>query len=394
MRLLITTGIFPPDIGGPATFVPRIAAALRDRGHHVTVLTLAEERPEAGTWPFPVVRLPRGLPLPLRVPLATARIAVAARAADAIFANGLFEETAGAALITRRPWAAKVVGDWVWERARNAGWTTQEIESFQTLPLGRARLHRLVQRMAIRRARRVIVPSAFLGRLVEGWGVRRGRVHLVPNAAEAPPIADRAGARRRLGLGEAVVLSVGRLVSWKRVDGLLLTSAGQPWEVVVVGDGPERARLEEMAASLGSLGRRVRFAGVQSGPALADYFAAADIFVLNSTYEGFPHVALEAMAAGVPVIAAAAGGTPEVVQPGRTGVLVSPGDDRGLRGAISALLADPERRVRLAEGGRAAAARFTWKAQLEQLLPLLETLPRPPRTRGGRETPPPHEGDS
>ncbi|MGH7753549.1 MAG: glycosyltransferase family 4 protein [Gemmatimonadales bacterium] len=376
MRLLITTGIFPPDIGGPATFVSKVVAALRERGHAVTVLTLGEEGAAAGMWPFPVVRLPRRLPLPVRVPLATSQIVSAARAADVIFANGLFEETAAAALVTRRSWAAKVVGDWVWERARNQGWTRQEIESFQTVPPARARLHRLAQRVAIRRARRVIVPSAFLGRLVERWGVRSGRIHVVPNAVELPPapLPERAAAKRRLGLGEAVVLSVGRLVSWKRVDGLLLASAGQPWEVVVVGDGPERARLEKMAADLG---RQARFTGAQSGSALADHFAAADIFVLNSTYEGFPHVALEAMAAGVPVIAAAAGGTPEVVLPGRTGVLVPPGDDRALRAAIAALLADSERRVRLTEGGREVAARFTWKAQVEQLVPLLERLPVP-----------------
>ncbi len=391
MRLLITTGIFPPDIGGPATFVPKVAAALRERGHAVTVLTLSEEGAAAGVWPFPIVRLPRRLPLPVRVPLATWQIASAARAADVIFANGLFEETAAAALITRRSWAAKVVGDWVWERARNQGWTRQEIESFQTVPPARARPYRLAQRLAIGRARKVIVPSVFLGRLVEGWGVRSGRVHVIPNAVEPAPVPDRVATKRRLGLSEAVVLSVGRLVSWKRVDGLILASAGQPWEVVVVGDGPERSRLEAMAADLG---RQVRFTGAQSPQALADYFGAADLFVLNSTYEGFPHVALEAMAAGVPVIAAAAGGTPEVVLPGRTGVLVPPGDDRSLRAAISALLGDPERRARLVEGGRAAAARFAWKAQLERVLPLLESLPPPPRTRGGRETPPPHEGDS
>jgi glycosyltransferase involved in cell wall biosynthesis len=380
MRLLITTGIFPPDIGGPATFVPRIASALGERGHPVTVLTLSEtaQAEAEPSWPFPVLRLPRGLPLPARIPWTTAQIAAAARGADAIFANGLLEETAAAALVARRPWAAKIVGDGVWERARNLGWTAQGIESFQVSPPARARLHRLAQRLAIRRARRVVVPSAFLARLVEGWGVRSGRVHVIPNAVDPLSPPDRAEAKRRLGLGQAVVLSVGRLVSLKRVDGLIVASAGQPWEVVVVGDGPERSRLEELSASLG---RQVRFTGPLGRALVEDYYAAADLFVLNSIHEGFPHVALEAMAAGLPVIAAAAGGIPEVVMPGRGGVLVSPGDDPALRAAIVALLADPDRRARLGERGRAAAAGFTWRALLDRLLPLLEGLPV--RSRGG-----------
>ncbi|HEV8338496.1 MAG TPA: glycosyltransferase family 4 protein [bacterium] len=373
---MITTGIFPPDIGGPATFIPRIASALRERGHLVTVLTLGEEAGGGGasSWPFPVLRLPRRIPLPARIPWASAKIAGAARSADAIFANGLFEETAVGALIARRPWAAKVVGDGAWERARNQGWTVQGIESFQASPPARARPHRLVQRLAVRRARRVVVPSAFLARLVAGWGVRPGRIQVIPNAVDPFSPPERSEAKRRLGLGEAVVLSVGRLVSLKRMDGLILASAGHPWELVIVGDGPERSRLEEMAAGLG--GGKVRFTGALGRSALEEYYGAADVFVLNSLHEGFPHVALEAMAAGVPVIAAAAGGIPEVVTSDRSGVLVPPGDDRALRSTIAALFADPDRRARLVEGGRAVAARFSWSALLDRLLPLLEGLPR------------------
>ncbi len=374
MRLLITTGIFPPDIGGPATFVPRIASALRERGHAVTVLTLADrlQAKMPSSWPYPVLRLPRGMPLPVRLPWASAQIAAAARRSDAIFANGLFEETAAGALLARRRWAAKIVGDGVWERARNRGWTALDLDSFQATHPARVRLHRLARRLALRRATHVVVPSRFLARLVERWGVRLGRIQVIPNAVDPLPPPDRATAKRRLGLGEVVVLSVGRLVSLKRVDGLIMASVGQPWEVVVVGDGPERRRLEEMAASVG---RQVRFTGALGRAQLEDYYGAADLVVLNSIHEGLPHVALEAMAAGVPVIAAAAGGIPEVVMPGRSGVLVPPGDDRALRTAITVLLADAGRRARLVEGGREMAAHFTWSALLERLIPLLEGLP-------------------
>lgn len=121
-------------------------------------------------------------------------------------------------------------------------------------------------------------------------------------------------------------------------------------------------------------GARARFAGAVPPHALQEYLAAANVFALNSTSEGFPHVALEAMAAGLPVIAAAAGGTPEAVMHDQTGLLVSPGDEPGLRSAIAALLADPRRRERLAAAGRAWIERFSWEALLDRLLPILRDL--------------------
>ncbi|HEX6200036.1 MAG TPA: glycosyltransferase, partial [Thermoanaerobaculia bacterium] len=149
----------------------------------------------------------------------------------------------------------------------------------------------------------------------------------------------------------------------------------------VVGDGPERRRLEERAASAG-LGEAVAWTGFRRDvPAL---LAAADLFVLPSRDDALPTVLLEAQAAGVAVVASRAGGVPEIVDDGATGVLVPPGEAAALARAVSALLADPAARGRLAQAGRRRAReRFSmdaWLARLEAVYG--EVLGRPVRLRG------------
>jgi glycosyltransferase involved in cell wall biosynthesis len=145
-----------------------------------------------------------------------------------------------------------------------------------------------------------------------------------------------------------VVGYAGRLVALKGVDVLLRAAASLPnLRVEVVGDGPERARLE-------SIGRRARFLGWQTG--LDDLLAGWDLFALPSREEAFGIAALEAMAASLPVVATRVGGLPELVEDGLTGLLVPPDDPAALAAAIARLAADSALRARLGEAGRARAA--------------------------------------
>ncbi len=197
-----------------------------------------------------------------------------------------------------------------------------------------------------------------------------------PRRYQAPP-----GARERLrgllGLeGSFVVLSVGRLVARKAHDLLLhalarLTREGQPVAAAVVGDGPERPRLEALAGELG-ITDRVRFVGWVPEEVLPDYYAAADAFVLASRalagrdgVEGFGIVFLEAGAAGLPVVGASTGGIPEAVEEGRTGLLVPPDDVEALADALRWLVRDPDKARRLGEEGRRRAAEDAREAVLD-----------------------------
>jgi glycosyltransferase involved in cell wall biosynthesis len=166
--------------------------------------------------------------------------------------------------------------------------------------------------------------------------------------------------------GEALLLSVGRLSAEKRIGVLLdayalVTREHREVRLVVAGDGPARRELEHTAPA------GTRFVGELTGSALAELYASADVFCFPSTTDTFGQVLLEAGASGLPVVAAEAGGAGELVEPGRTGLLVPPDEPRALAAAVLELLVNSERRTRLAHGGREAALARTWPAAISDL---------------------------
>jgi glycosyltransferase involved in cell wall biosynthesis len=358
MRILIVTGIYPPDIGGPAVYVPRIAGRLAERHDVVGVITLADGHADDTRSPFPVLRLPRGQWRPLRWMRTILAIARAARGADVVYANGLLLETVVATrLLTRRAVVAKIVGDLIWERARNAG-LGLELEAFQAADLPvRWRLLRSLQGAYLRRCDGVVVPSRFLARIVSGWGVKPGRIAVVMNSAE-PPTAPLADPPIRHD-----IVTVARLVPWKGVAPLIAIAARRGWRLLVIGDGPLRGELQRTAASLGAA---ATFVGSVPQKDVAGLMRSARVFVLNSAYEGLPHIVLEAKQARLPVVATSVGGTPEVIEDGKDGILVPAGNEEALEAAISGLLDDPERaRTLVAAGLSQIAARFSVEAMVE-----------------------------
>jgi glycosyltransferase involved in cell wall biosynthesis len=352
MEILITTGIFPPDIGGPATYVPTIAKALAERGHQVTVLTTSE--PENLQWddsiyPFLVFRINRRQKIWLRSLKCVAEILRLGRAADVIYANGIYFEAAIASKFLRKPLVMKIVGDEAWERSVRRGWTKDNFEDFQQrCQSWQAELLKRHRSWVVRQANKVIVPSQYLGNWVVKWGVPAEKIAVIYNAVE---ISDKVEPLSIPLKTPVKAVTVGRLVPWKQVDGLIEALREIPeLGLVVVGDGPERPRLERIAQELGVSGR-VYFAGQRSKRETLSLMAACDLFVLNSTYEGLPHTVLEAMALGLPVIATALGGTPEVVRDGETGVLVH-SENKALEEALRTLVTDEKARQRLGEKAR------------------------------------------
>ena len=352
MRILITTGIFPPDIGGPATYVPLIAKALTERGHQVTVLTTSE--PENLQWddnayPFSVLRINRRQRIWLRLLKCVAKALRLGRTADVIYANGIYFETAIANKFLRKPLVMKIVGDEAWERSLRKGWTRDNFEDFQQRHQSwQAELLKRHRSWVVRQADKVIAPSQYLANWVVKWGVPAEKIVVIYNAVEIPDSIEPLPVPLKTPVK---AITVGRLVPWKRVDRLLEALEKIPeLGLVVVGDGPERPRLERMAEDLG-VSDRVYFAGQRSKRETIGLMAACDFFILNSTYEGLPHVVLEAMALGLPVVATAVGGTPEVVRDGETGILV-PTVDGGLAGVLKRVVNDYELRQSLSQTAR------------------------------------------
>jgi O-antigen/teichoic acid export membrane protein len=234
-------------------------------------------------------------------------------------------------------------------------------------------VHRVLQSFLTRRADRVIVPSEFLARIVTGWGVPNDRIAVIYNF---PSISQGTFDVPIPFSTRFKIVTVGRLVTWKGIDNVIrvVKSIGEDVGLIVVGDGPEEERLRSLAQELG-IADRVCFLGRIDQPSVLSVLGTSDVCVLNSTYEGLPHVVLEAMFVGVPVVATAVGGTPELIEDGRTGLLVDPGDKTGLKVAIERLLASEDFRHELGRNAQAIAlARFAPRKSLDQTEAVLNTV--------------------
>lgn len=358
MRVLMVSGIYPPDSGGPASYVPRMASALVHLGHRVSVLCLAEKPGAGEEGGFYVERIRRGLFWPVRVGWTVVRLLVHGAGCDVFFVNGLAAEAALAARLLGKPAVHKVVGDGAWERAVGRGLYSGRLEEFQKAPGWVFGLLRAIRSVPLWWANAVITPSCYLADRVHAWRVPADRIRVVRNSAD-PRMHAETG-RGRAGEPDSIqgrpwtVVTVCRLVPWKGVGELIQAVEELPGAYLrVAGDGSLRDELEQEVRRRGVCGR-VEFLGALSRREVLELLSAADAFVLNSTYEGLPHVVLEAMAARVPVVATAVGGTPEVVEDGKTGLLVEPGDRAGLLRALNRLRCNPDFAAALVENAAVA----------------------------------------
>ncbi len=272
-----------------------------------------------------------------------------------------------------KPSILKIVGDYAWERARLRGLTRLDIDPYQKagLPPGLS-LQRRLRTAYTRAAGTVVTPSRYLAGLVAGWGVPKSRIRVVLNGLtplpEKIPTPEPEKQRK-------VILTAARLVDWKGIDHLIaaLPLMKQPAFLRILGEGQERRPLEALAASLG-VGRRVEFAGRLSRPRVLAEMDRARVFALASGYEGLPHVILEAMARGCPVVAAAAGGTPEVVEEGLNGLLVPYNDPPALARALDRVLGEEGLAGRLGRAAEKRANEFPWSRTVGQNMDLIEEM--------------------
>ena len=229
-----------------------------------------------------------------------------------------------------------------------------------------------LQRHAYRCATRIVANSAAARTILEQEGVPASLVAVIPNGVDTSAWSG-AAASGVVSRDTRTVITVANLRREKNHETLIAAAAQLAPEFPtlrfqIVGDGPRRAALEALVAEK-HLEERVSFLGHREDvPALLQ---EADIFVLPSRSEAFPNGAIEAMAAGLPVIASAVGGLLDLIQDGRTGILVQPGDPDDLAAALRRLLADPPRAARI---GAAAKAEAAQRFSFERMVGAFETL--------------------
>jgi glycosyltransferase involved in cell wall biosynthesis len=359
LKVLIVSGIWPPDIGGPASHGPEFGEFLLARGHEVRAVTSAGP---TGVEPsgFPVTVSRRDRTRPVRAAVGAVKVAAAARWPDVVYATGLYYKSVIAATLNQVPLVVKLTTDPAFERARRLGLYEGDVAGFHQQHAGKAIGYlKLLRRAMLSRPERLVIPSRYLADVVRAWGVPPGRVIVVPNPAprvgQLPP---REQLRRRLGINGSTFVFAGRLAAAKQLP-LAISAVRQVPDacLVIIGDGPERQRLTESIADNGLEGRVVLKGALPRSEAI-EWLRAADAALLSSAYENFPHAAVEAIAAGTPVVATAVGGIPEVIETGVNGILVPPGDERALAEAMRSVTMDLELAAALRAGAAATVGRY------------------------------------
>ena len=366
-NLFVATGIFHPESGGPATYLKEILPALQRLGWHPRVLSYGDSK--QSDYPYPVARVARRV-----YPLRRAQYGLLAwrqrSRAELVYLQTTDLPLWGQG---RAPRVIKIVGDPAWERCIRRGWIPldMDVDRFQTLRGDwRVRWQKDSRSRQVTAMDAAIVPSHYLKRMVVGWGADEQKVHVIYNAL--PQQTTHAQARDEPGRNKGpTLLTVARLHPWKGVDHLIAALADLPeLRLVVVGDGPDLSRLQNLAQPLGE---RVRFTGYLPQSQVRRLMAAADGLALYSSYEGLSHTLLESLQLGRPVLASDRGGNPELVQHGVNGLLVPYADIVALRQGIEELLA---RRDELAANARVGLERFSFPTMVEQTDALLKSVYR------------------
>ena len=386
MKIIIATGIFPPDIGGPATYSETIAEELTRRGFNIRVVTYADrsKNQEAGIKKqgYGIVRISSG--------------------ADVVYAQDLISAglpALAATKLLRKKFALKIVGDYAWEQHAQRSTTSLKfpisnfqfpnIEEFQKEKYGlRTELLRFLERVVAGKADIIITPSAYLKRLVLGCGVSEKKVRVVYNAyhseelqATSYPLTSsgsRAVSRDKLQAFKGdIIISVGRLVPWKGFGALIeimpeLLKENPKFKLLIVGEGPQKENLKSQISNL-KLNESVILLGKLPHAELLAYLRAAKIFVLNTAYEGLSHQLLEALAAKVPIITTNVCGNPEVITNGENGILVGFDDKEALKETISRVWKDGVLAEKFIQNGKKTLEKFSLEKMIEGTVSVLKS---------------------
>jgi glycosyltransferase involved in cell wall biosynthesis len=333
MKILVVSGIWPPDVGGPASHAPEVAAFLRARGHEVEAAVTADSEPAPEDYPVHWVR--RSLPPGVRHAETVRLLVSLARRVDVVYTTGMLGRSSLGSLLGRTPFVTKLTADPAYERARRWGLSNGSLEEFQRYPQRSTLPLRMARDLDVRRAAHVVTPSDYLRELAIGWGVPAERVTLLPNPAPPLPGLEPPDVlRERLGFDGPTLVFAGRLTAQKSLDLGIEAARRAGVALAIAGDGPDRADLEQLGYG--------RFLGPLPRRQVLELFRAGDASLLSSAWENFPHTVVEALAVGTPVIATRTGGVGEVLRDGENGLVVEPGDVDALAGAIERFFADTE----------------------------------------------------
>ena len=319
MNILITVGIFPPDIGGPASFVPKISDFLIENGHNVKIICLSEVGNINTEDNFDVIRIKRSNNLPIRWIKTIYQIVKNGRRSDLIFVNGLGVESAIANLILQKQLIRKIVGDPVWERAYNKKRITESFDDFQNNKHSfLIEVQKLLRNWSINSAEIVITPSDHLKSFVSGIGYSK-KILKINNGVNITDI-NRANESK----ADINLIIISRLVVQKNINIVIEAMKlldNKNLKLSIIGEGGEFSKIESAIHDL-NLENQVQLLGKIDNNKISQFLLTADIFIQASDYEGLPHSVLEAINYEVPILSTETGGCKDLLNDGERGFII------------------------------------------------------------------------
>lgn len=370
MKVTVATGLYPPEIGGPATYAKMLEDELPTLGVAVTIV------------PFGWVR---HYPKIIRHVVYTWKLWRESGDADIVYSldpTSVGLPALWVARLRHKPFLVRLGGDYAWEQGRLRFGVTdtldEHLEHSDTWPL-RVRLLAKLQTYVVSRARYVVVPSEYLKGVVVQWGIGEDKIKVIYSALYPLEVkGTRQELREELEYTYPTLVSAGRLVPWKGFAALIdvvkeLQKRFPQITLIIVGDGEEKRALEKKVADH-KLSRHVWFTGSITKEALGATIRAADVFVLNTAYEGLSHQLIEVMDLGTPIATTRAGGNIELITDGVEGFLVDFNDVQGLVEAISRILEHPESRDRITQSARGRSKEFAKEVVVKDIVDLLQKV--------------------
>ena len=311
MRVLVTVGIFPPDIGGPATFVPKIAKYFQDElNYEIEILTLSDNKNSNINDDFSVKRIDRNLPIIYRWLKTIFTIYKLGKNKDLIFVNGLGTETTIANIFLKKKIIRKIVGDPVWERAYSKAKISESFDEFQVKNYGFSiSLQKKVRSFSIKKSDIVVTPSKHLKNFILNLGFKN-KIEIINNGVFIPEENTNIFTNDQIN-----ITIVSRLVSHKNIKKIIraISDLNDPLVYLnIIGDGPELNQLQKISLESNNKDNII-FHGKLNRDDINHIFLKSDIYIQASNYEGLPHSLLEAMSYGIPVLCTPVGECKEIL---------------------------------------------------------------------------------
>ena len=351
MRVLVTVGIFPPDIGGPATFVPKIAKYFQDElNYEIEILTLSDNKNSNINDDFSVKRIDRNLPIIYRWLKTIFTIYKLGKNKDLIFVNGLGTEATIANIFLKKKIIRKIVGDPVWERAYSKAKISESFDDFQVKNYGFSiSLQKKVRSFSIKKSDIVVTPSKHLKNFIVNLGFKN-KIEIINNGVFIPEENTNIFTNDQIN-----ITIVSRLVSHKNIKKIIraISDLNDPLIYLnIIGDGPELNQLQKISLESNNKDTII-FHGKLNRDEIDHIFLNSDIYIQASNYEGLPHSLLEAMSYGIPVLCTPVGECKEILgNEDRGYILDLPVSKNNIKSKISQIIGEKDIANKKGERGK------------------------------------------